>query len=303
MTERKRPLKEANRITKFLDLGLAVEDRFPVDVRKVALELTPSFNPDPITMVREMDLKSVEGALIPNETKSEWGILYNRNVEHVGRVNFTLAHELGHYMIHRQDSGADGIRCGEEDMLDRDSGMAQIEQEANAFAANLMMPNHDFRQQADGQPFSFDLMSHCADRYGVSLTAAILKWLDFTKRRAIAILSEEGCMHWSKSSPSAFRSGRYYATRQSFNEVPAASMAAQENFSFAARNGVRHGPGVWFDEEVTEYSIYSTEQEKTLTVLVLDDIGGYDLPDPETEQDELLTDTYTNFIRNGQNPY
>ncbi|SMG66805.1 conserved hypothetical protein, partial [methanotrophic bacterial endosymbiont of Bathymodiolus sp.] len=118
------------------------------------------------------------------------------------------------------------------------------------------------------------------------------------------LLSEEGGMHWSKSTNKAFRSGRYFATRQGYNEVPEASMAAQERFSWAARDGVRHDPGNWFDnEEVVEHSVYSEEYGKTLSVLLLDDIGGYDVPDDDEAEAELMTDTYSNFINNGQTPY
>jgi len=303
VTEKKYPHKEANRITKFLDLGLSSTNRFPVDVKKVALELTPSFNADPITAVQGNSFKSIDGALVRHPNEKEWAILYNTDIVHPGRANFTLAHELGHYMVHRHTISSDRIECGERDMLDENNGETDIEHEANVFAANLLMPNHDFREQADGQPFSFDLMGHCADRYGVSLTAAVLKWLDFTSRRVITLLSEEGGMHWAKSSDKAFRSGRYFATRQGFVEVPPESLAAKEQFSFHARDGVRHAPGVWFDEEVVEHSIYSEEYGKTLTVLILDDIGGYSDPDNFDEDAELLTDSYTNFINNGQKPY
>ena len=43
---------------------------------------------------------------------------------------------------------------------------------------------------------------------------------------------------------------------------------------------------MWFDdEEVVEHTIYSEEYEKTLTVLLLDDIGGYGRLDEEPEED------------------
>lgn len=44
--------------------------------------------------------------------------------------------------------------------------------------------------------------------------------------------------------------------------------------------------GVWFDdEEVIEHTIYSEEYEKTLTVLLLDEVGGYTQLDEEHEMD------------------
>jgi hypothetical protein len=51
-----------------------------------------------------------------------------------------------------------------------------------------------------------------------------------------------------------------------------------------ARDGVRAAPGVWFkDEAVVEYTLHSEEYEQTLTVLLLDNTGGYDLLDEEHE--------------------
>ena len=305
MPEKKFPHKEANRITRLLDTALSEPVRFPVNVEMVAKDLTPSFNQDPITAVNGGSMgSSIDGMLVKHDAKDKWAIFYNTDVVHPGRKNFTLAHELGHYMVHRQALNKTKFECGEEDMLDENQQGIDIEAEANAFAANLLMPNHDFRAQADGQKFSIDLIQHCANRYGVSLTAAVLKWLDFTKKRAIGLLSEEGFMHWSKSSNSAFRSGRYFATKKNCVEIPELSLAAEEQYSAEARNGVRHGPDIWFPgEEVIEHSIYSEEYGKTLTILVLDDAGGYSDPGNFSEDDELLTDSYTNFITNGQNPY
>lgn len=305
MSEKKSPHKEANRITRLLDTALPEPVRFPVNVEMVAKDLTPSFNQDPITAVNGGSMgSSIDGMLVKHDAKDEWAIFYNTDVVHPGRKNFTLAHELGHYMVHRQALNKTKFECGEEDMLDENQQGIDIEAEANAFAANLLMPNHDFRAQADGQKFSIDLIQHCANRYGVSLTAAVLKWLEFTKKRAIGLLSEEGFMHWSKSSNSAFRSGRYFATKKNCVEIPELSLAAEEQYSAEARNGVRHEPDIWFPgEEVIEHSIYSEEYGKTLTILVLDDAGGYSDPGDFSEDDELLTDSYTNFINNGQNPY
>lgn len=297
------PQREANRITKLLDIGLNGNDRYPVDIRKVALELTPAFSADPITKVEGNSFSSIDGALVRHPNQREWGILYNENITHPGRFNFTLAHELGHYMVHRHRLSSGRIECGNRDMLSENNRDTDIEQEANVFAASLLMPNHDFRTQADGQLFSFDLMTHCADRYGVSLTAAVLKWLDFTKHRAVAILSEDGGMHWAKSSDKAFRSGRYFPTRQQYCEVPPESAAAQEQYSFEARDGVRHAPGVWFEEEVTEHSIVSQEHSKTLTVLILDKLDGYCDPVDFNEDSERLIDSATNFRKNGQTAY
>lgn len=76
MTEKKRPHKEANRITRILDT-LPPEERFPVNVKKVAVELTPSFNDDPITEVQGHSFNKFEGALLKDPANPRWGIFYN----------------------------------------------------------------------------------------------------------------------------------------------------------------------------------------------------------------------------------
>jgi Zn-dependent peptidase ImmA (M78 family) len=47
-----------------------------------------------------------------------------------GRINFTLGHELGHYLLHRHLS-PEGFRCSSRDMLDWKSEHGQIEAQAN----------------------------------------------------------------------------------------------------------------------------------------------------------------------------
>ena len=36
-----------------------------------------------------------------------------------------------------------------------------------------------------------DVLGHCAERYDVSLTAAILKWLSYTDEKAIVVMSRD----------------------------------------------------------------------------------------------------------------
>jgi Zn-dependent peptidase ImmA (M78 family) len=279
------PHKEANRLALILDT-LPPEEHYPVDVKRLALELTPAFNEDPITEVQGHAFNRFEGALLKDPANPRWGIFYNTQIEHPGRIRFTLAHELGHYMLHRHSAGLDGFECGSGDMLRYDTGYAVREEEANAFAASLLMPTQDFRYQMENERFSFDLLNHCAERYGVSLTSAVLRWLEFTPQRAIAVFSEDGYMHWAKSSDKAYKSGKYFATRSGPIPVPAGSQASKQTFSLTARDGVRAAPGVWFeDEAVVEYTLRSEEYEQTLTVLMLDDAGGYDRRDEAREED------------------
>ncbi len=58
------------------------------------------------------------------------------------RKRFTIAHELGHYFLH-SDSLQQGLV---DNILHRENGIInQKEQEANTFAANLLMPSELFK--------------------------------------------------------------------------------------------------------------------------------------------------------------
>ena len=129
-----------------------------------------------------------------------------------GRIAFTLAHEFGHYLQHRARS-PEGFHCKGEDFVRWDPAYRQLENEANIFAAGLLMPLDDFRAQVPARDVvDLELLGGCAERYGVSLIAAALRWLEYTSRRAVLVLSREGFVLWARSSAAAFGSGLFIKT-------------------------------------------------------------------------------------------
>src|SRR3546814_7564717 len=65
------------------------------------------------------------------------------------------------------------------------------------------MPLDDFRRQIDAKVrVDLDIISHCADRYRVSLIAAVLRWLSYTQKRAVLVVSRDGFILWARSSRS-----------------------------------------------------------------------------------------------------
>lgn len=144
MSQPTTPQSWANRLTKILSLHQATHrlPRFPIDVAALAQEFSRQVFPDaPITIVQGLPLsKGVEGMLMPHPGGSgEWGIVYNDTIRHPGRRNFTLAHELGHYLLHRHMHPA-GLQCTNRNMADWDESVTRIEGEANTFASYLSHP-------------------------------------------------------------------------------------------------------------------------------------------------------------------
>lgn len=102
-------------------------DRFPLDTSTLVHEYSKQFFPnEPITKVQGENFgDQFEGALVPNDDKNEWLVIYNQCTKNAGRINFTIAHEFGHYLLHRQDIVAPK-QCTRRDMLNWRSSDSNI---------------------------------------------------------------------------------------------------------------------------------------------------------------------------------
>lgn len=251
------PQKWAFRLTNILNISLG-KDHFPIDIETLAREVSHQIYPDePISLVKGADLHGFEGGLVkaPKDKKG-WGIIYNNQMLSQGRQRFTLAHEFGHYLLHRNQY-PDGMQCGEQDFVRWDSEYGQVEHQANVFAANLLMPLDDFRHQIDAKTKTqLSDLSACAERYGVSLMAAALRWIDYTERRSILVVSRSGFILWAKSSKSALKSGAFFKTaNQSPIEVPGLSPASGKTIRLEQSMPLKHPQKTWLKYETCEEEI------------------------------------------------
>ncbi|RKS91454.1 uncharacterized protein DUF955 [Sphingosinicella microcystinivorans] len=257
-------------LTRLLDQVYADgHGRFPVNVTTVAREFSAQrFSGDAITLVKGASLGKFDGALYRAPTgKSGWGIIYNDAISSKGRINFTLAHEFGHYLLHRADY-PDGIECGQQDMVRWDGVYREIEQQANTFAAGLLMPLNDFRLQipAKAKPSLDDLVA-CGERYGVSLMAAALRWIEYAERRSVLVVSRDGFVLWARSSKSALKTGAYFRTvNRTPIELPVASLAATGGVG--GRSVAEHDEA-WFGEPSTELTLFSDQYDFTISLVHL----------------------------------
>lgn len=301
MTDAKKPMAEANRISSMLNTVLGA-DRFPVKVDELALEYSRQcFADSPIDKVQGEELDDFDGLLKANKTRSKWLILYNSATHSEGRKRFTIAHEFGHYILHRHQQ--DLFECGDSDIETGDNNERDIEAEADFFASTLLMPLDDFRRQVDGQPMSFDLLGHCADRYGVSLTAAALRWIEIAPKRAVLVASRDDHMLWAKSNLAALKSGAYFATRKKTIELPCDALAHSRNASGMTNLRTVRAQS-WFSREpssmqITEMARVAGQYDYTLTLLLLPEAEWQGAHHDDEESGE---DTFDRFIRNGQYP-
>ena len=95
-----------------------------------------------IVDIRAQKTGSFEGVLVTTSAKSTGSIAYNE-ASSPERSRFTIAHELGHFLMPLHGENA---QCAKTDMgvlTTKDSSRAR-ETEANRFAAELLMPKKLF---------------------------------------------------------------------------------------------------------------------------------------------------------------
>jgi hypothetical protein len=270
MTDSPSPTRWAFDLTHVLNAAIG-ENRFPVRVKEFALDYSRQrFPDDPVSVVRGDALPGFDGALFKAPAgKKGWGIFYNSAMSSAGRINFTLGHEFGHYLLHRLAYPA-GIRCRAQDVVRWESEYGQIEHQANVFSATFLMPLDDFRRQIEAQAEpDLDVLSGCADRYRVSLIAAVLRWLEYTERRAVLVVSRDGFILWARSSGAALRSGIYFRTSAGPIPVPENSLVSRQDMRIDGKKGIEMPAGVWFGEPLREMTVFADQYDFAVTLLLL----------------------------------
>lgn len=172
-----KPVAAAIQLTKFWRNIYTDGSPYPVDCRLLAEALNIKVYGEPIDDVFEAQLR-IRG--------KRRVIIYNENIREDGRKNFCISHELGHHSCH---ADREEFLCRSSDLNDIAPHPQNIEQEANQFAANLLMPADDFRKQSSGKSVNLALLSNLAEtRYRTSLTATCKRLLELSPKTALGMV-------------------------------------------------------------------------------------------------------------------
>jgi hypothetical protein len=155
-------------------LGYGAEPWLPID-RVLEFDL-PRFHEDFSLIVEEIDvLGNRHGVTLPRErTIILRRDVYERACEGHGRDRFTVAHELGHYLMH----DAPGLE--RQSPVSRGSipAFRDSEWQANSFAADLLMPATMIQQ--------FSTITEVCSEFGVSRDAARVQVRIWTGKGALS---------------------------------------------------------------------------------------------------------------------
>lgn len=207
-----KPIAAAIQLTKVWRTICPDGEPYPVDCRLLAEAVNVKVHGEPL------DDRFEAALCIRGKTRA---IIYNENIREDGRKNFCISHELGHNSCHAK---SEEYFCTTADLFDTAPHPENVEQEANQFAASLLMPADDFRKQMASMDLTLANISLLAnDRYDTSLTAACIRLLDLSPRRAlgIAVLRGNIVVRWKKTEEMRWTG---FGFRRGY-KIPVASLA------------------------------------------------------------------------------
>lgn len=144
-----------------------------------------------------LEVEGFVGALMTDDAKNK-GIILTKAGQGEGRHRFTVAHELGHFLI---PSHQGNRQCTATDLREhrRDTAHRKQESEANRFAAGLLMYKPRFTRDID-QLGDADV-SHVvtlAKSYGTSLEATANRYVDLSENTCAFVFSKDNVIRYAR---------------------------------------------------------------------------------------------------------
>lgn len=148
------------------------------------------------------------------------------------RARFSVAHELGHHLLHPDANAIERIHGG----AGLDGRAYRLEAQANRFASHLLMPSHLAAEHCQVDPPTLDHVGAVAKRFNVSLTVACQRWTELSSRPCALVEAGRGKIKRAFRS-ATFRGqavrGRALEAGTMAREVPQTAPAAPRVHSVA----------------------------------------------------------------------
>lgn len=287
---------------------LAATDRLtlPIDLDLVRQMLpgTP-LGKDVTTIKPPMDApwEGCEGALVRNaDDEREWGIFVKPRTR-PERKRFTVAHELGHFILHRHQRPS--FNCDKESVHAGIDTLKQIEREADDFASNLLMPGDMLRDRIEGKRVDFHLLGALAKEFGVSLESMCIRLVKYTEQRAMLVYWDHGFLKYKWPSGAA-RKTRVRLRQTGDPQEPLPGTLAADDAIEQEWDGIDMSAKTWCTSEADEIMLRElkhtyTGGNRVLSLLMLEAAPPRAYHRSGWE-DEKAHDTFDRFIDNGQMP-
>jgi Zn-dependent peptidase ImmA (M78 family) len=116
-----------------------------------------------------------------------------------GQRRFAIAHEIGHFVMHKKVSQL--LACTDSDMRASYRSSA-YEIEASIFAGALLMPRQLFQARMAKSVPTADVIKDLAREFDTSLTATALRYIETSKDYCVFVVSENNKIRWWRASDS-----------------------------------------------------------------------------------------------------
>ncbi len=122
-----------------------------------------------LEVVEDQELPNAFAQTFPDGTIKVRESIYDKACEGNGHARFTLAHELGHLIMHRSQMSMARVTN------DNTKTYCNSEWQADEFAGQLLVPTTDIRHYSNDLYSSVYIADKIAERYGVSTSCAEIR--------------------------------------------------------------------------------------------------------------------------------
>lgn len=144
--------------------------------------------------VKEVDSTGFDGALVCSQGSQKGIIGVRRSIKEPSRKRFTVAHEIGHFVIPYHRRLGNVCAPGVIERFGKDFPNAELE--ANEFAAELLLPSKLVRDRFNLRDPLLTDIEGVAQEFGTSLTATTYRYLDLTDVPCAMVWSKAGKAVW-----------------------------------------------------------------------------------------------------------
>ena len=160
------------------------------------LGLRPPFELDYQTLLkigldlREVPAQGFDGALLRRPGEARGIIAIRDTIAERESEKFTIAHEIAHYIMPGHD--VDRSVCTSDDVGFLRNRAAEIEQAANEFAAELLLPAGEIRRIINSRGASMETSKVISKTFKTSLTTAAARCVELTESNAALVETVNG---------------------------------------------------------------------------------------------------------------
>ncbi len=247
----------------------------PVPVSQIARTLD-------VIDIKAQNFDGFEGMLLTDTVRSHGSILANTKYSS-RRTRFTIAHELGHFLMERHKLfGETGFMCKAQDMREIRLNKQHFRQEAeaNTFAINLLAPIHLFDPLLSPYPDLKDAQ-RLRDHLDIRLEATLRRMIERREECLAAVWSKNGQVRYSA------KSGKFsWLTCNARDRLPQLSLASKlvANGVIGFSRATETNPLAWTSR--SDFDLF--EQTRVASNGHAVTLLWADLPDRDAEEEDGL---------------